>query len=142
MSSSAPSTSLTERTASNAEQTNHVSQALKPSQKKLEPYEIGLHNELKKRSKVGDNLDLHHALQQKPAQQAIKSYNPKTVPTIVLPSKEHKKIPTIKGQYNDTPRNLLAKDIQDLRQNTQAPNSALQKLIAESKKAYPQNLNK
>jgi hypothetical protein len=56
--------------------------------------------------------------------------------------KEHKKIPTQKGSYNGTPRDLVAKDVRDLRNHTKAPNSALQKLVKFIKNTFPEVMKK
>ncbi len=100
-------------------------------------YEVGDSNDLQKRSAVGDKLDIHHATQKHPAGQIIDGYDPKTGPSIALPSREHKRIPTIKGTYSGNARDLLAKDIKDMRQHTNAPNSALQNLIRLNKETSP-----
>lgn len=100
-------------------------------------YEVGAFNNLQKRSAVGDKLDIHHATQKHPAGQVIDGYDLNTAPSIAVPSREHKRIPTIKGTYRGTARDLLAKDIKDLRQHTNAPNSALQDLIQLNKKTSP-----
>ncbi|CAM4198365.1 RHS repeat domain-containing protein [Pseudoalteromonas ostreae] len=100
-------------------------------------YEVGAFNDLSKRSAVGDKLDIHHAAQKHPASQVIDGYDPKTAPSIAVPAREHRRIPTIKGGYEGNARGLLAKDIKDLRQHTNAPNSALQNLIRLNKESYP-----
>lgn len=64
---------------------------------KVEKYEVGLFNDLKNRSEVGDGLDVHHVSQKQPAGQVIEGYDPNTAPAIALPSGEHKQIPTLKG---------------------------------------------
>ena len=43
-----------------------------------------------------------------------------------------------KGDATRTPREQLAKDIKDLRNNTNAPNSQLQKLIDLNKQKFPE----
>ncbi|WP_442962299.1 MULTISPECIES: RHS repeat domain-containing protein [unclassified Pseudomonas] len=78
-------------------------------------YEVGKFDTLQKNSKVGDGLDIHHAAQKHPAGQIIMGYDPKTAPSIALPRAEHKLIPTVKGPFTGTPRDLLAKDAKDLR---------------------------
>ena len=75
--------------------------------------------------------------QKHPAKQAINGYNKKTGPSIALPRGEHRAIPTKKGTYSGSARDLLAKDIRDLRNYTNTPNSALKQLIQENKNAYP-----
>ena len=68
------------------------------------PYDYGDYNILDSR---GDNLDLHHAPQGNPAKQVINGYDYKTGPVIALPSDVHEKLPTIKGSYNGTAKELL-----------------------------------
>jgi hypothetical protein len=100
-------------------------------------YEVGAYDALKSRSVTGDGLDIHHAMQKNPAGQAVGGYNPATGPSIAVPRGEHSRIPTIKGEYTGTARDLLAKDIRDLRNNTNAPNSSLRELIDLNKQTYP-----
>jgi hypothetical protein len=99
-------------------------------------------NELKSKSVPGDGLDIHHAPHQKPASQSITGYDKKTAPSIALPEKEHGALPISKGNYSGTARDQLAKDIKDLRNYTNAPNSSLTKLIDLNKKTYPELLKK
>lgn len=62
---------------------------------------------------------------------------------IALSKTEHKSIPTMKGTKTaGNARQQLAKDIRDRRQNTNAPNSSLQKLIKLNKETYPDALKK
>jgi RHS repeat-associated protein len=103
---------------------------------KVAKYEVGAFGDLAKRSK-GDGLEIHHAAQKHPAGQTIPGYDPKTAPSIALPSNEHRRIPTVKGTYGGSARDLLAKDIRDLRTNTNAPNSALKDLVQRNKDTYP-----
>jgi hypothetical protein len=100
-------------------------------------YDVGTVDDLLKRSNVGDNLDIHHVVQKKPGGQVIEGYNPKTAPGIALPSREHKAIPTLKGDYSGNARSQLANDIFNLRKHTNAPNSNLQQLIQLNKETYP-----
>jgi len=104
---------------------------------KTQPYEVGQYNVLKANSNPYDALDIHHVMQQNPASQIITGYDYRTAPSIALPEGEHGLIPTIQGQTGLSPRDQLAKDIWDLRQNTNAPNSALQQLIQMNKDYYP-----
>ena len=105
-------------------------------------YEVGTFDDLKARSMPGDKLDIHHAAQKHPAAQTVEGYDPKTAPSIAVPSREHRRIPTQKGNYTGNARDLLAKDIRDLRNNTNAPNSALQELINLNKTTYPDAFKK
>ena len=50
---------------------------------------------------------------------------------------EHRSIPTLTGEYVGTPRDLLAKTIRDLRNYSDAPNTALNELIDLNKATYP-----
>jgi hypothetical protein len=56
----------------------------------------------------------------------------------VLPEAEHALVPNLTGQYSGTARDLLARDISNLRNFTNAPNSALQDLIRLNKSTYPE----
>ena len=100
-------------------------------------YEVGAYDALKSKSVAGDGLDIHHAMQKNPAGQAVGGYNPATGPSIAVPRGEHSRIPTLKGEYSGSARDLLAKDIRDLRNYTNAPNSSLRDLIDLNKQTYP-----
>ncbi len=100
-------------------------------------YEVGKYDDLKKRSVPGDGLDIHHAVQKHPAGQVIPGYDLKTGPSIAIPALEHSQIPTGKGIYTGTVRDLLAKDIMDLRRATDVSNSTLKELIDLNKKMFP-----
>ena len=100
-------------------------------------YDVGPFNELKYRSAPGDKLDIHHAMQSNPAGQVVPGYDHQTAPAIAVPRAEHLRIPTIKGTYTGAARDLLAKDIQDLRSRTGASNKCLRRLIALNKEMYP-----
>ena len=86
---------------------------------------------------MGDKLDIHHVVQKHPAGQVISGYNPKTAPSMAVPRAEHKLIPTLKGPFTGTPRDLLAKDIKDLCNYTNAPPSAINDLIRLNKEMFP-----
>lgn len=90
----------------------------------------------------GDGLDIHHAGQKHPMEQIVEGYNPQKGPSIAIPRREHLNIPTVKGDYSGTARDLLAKDILDLRKYTNAPNSALRELINLNKQMYPNSFGK
>ncbi|WP_122723334.1 RHS repeat domain-containing protein, partial [Pseudomonas viridiflava] len=105
-------------------------------------YEVGPFDNLRRRSDVGDGLDIHHAAQKHPAGQIILNYDPKVAPSIALPRLEHKLLPTIKGTFSGTPRDLLAKDIKDLRNHTNAPQSAIKQLIELNKEMFPTAFSK
>ena len=104
---------------------------------KTMPYEVGIVEDLLKRSTPGDKLDIHHAPQQHLAKQVIAGYDPKTGPGIAIPYGEHKATPTHKGFYTGTPRDLLAETLWELRRNTGVPNKALEDLVALVRCLYP-----
>jgi hypothetical protein len=53
------------------------------------------------------------------------------------PGAEHALIPNLKGAVTLTPRQVLARDILNLRQFTNTPNSSLKQLIQLHKDLYP-----
>jgi RHS repeat-associated protein len=101
-------------------------------------YEVGTFNALRARSAVGDQLDIHHAVQSHPAGQVISNYGWANSPAIALPQAEHQLLPTFSGSFGGTARSLLANDIRNLRNYTNAPNNSLQKLIELNKLMYPE----
>jgi hypothetical protein len=105
---------------------------------KVQPYDVGGAQDLRKNSAKGDGLDIHHAPQQQPARQTVQGYDGKTGPAIAIPQGEHKQIPTEKGDATLTPRDQLAKDVKDLRNNTNAPNIQIQRLIELNKQKFPE----
>jgi hypothetical protein len=108
----------------------------------VDPYEVGPHSELKDRSVPGDGLDLHHAGQAHAMKQIVPGYAPETGPSIALPRGEHVLIPNLRGPVRLTPRQLLARDIMNLRSYTNAPNSSLRRLIELNKSMYPRAFEK
>jgi RHS repeat-associated protein len=108
----------------------------------VKPYEVGRYDDLKSRSPKGDNLDIHHVPQQNPAKQSIPGYDPNKAPSIALPNEEHKRIPTVRGEYAGPAREQLAKDIRDLRNYTDAPNRSLRELIDLVKQTYSGSFRK
>ncbi|WNN47249.1 hypothetical protein RIN58_12580 [Siccibacter colletis] len=104
----------------------------------VKAYEVSTNNDLRNRSQSGDELDIHHAMQKHPAGQVVTGYDPKTGPSIALPRAEHQQIPTMKGPYSGSARDLLAKDIRDLREYTNAPASSIKELIKLNKEMYPE----
>lgn len=108
----------------------------------VKAYDVGPANALKNQSVVGDKLDIHHAGQSHPMSQAIPGYNSNTAPAIAVPVREHRLIPKTTGPYSGTARDQLAKDIYDLRNYTNAPNSSLQELIQLNKTLYPESFRK
>lgn len=105
-------------------------------------YDVGRFNKLKGLEQAGDGLDIHHAAQANPASQVIPGYDRSTAPSIALPKTEHRSIPPQRGPYEGNPRDLLAKDIKDLRKYTNAPNKALRELIDLNKQCYPGSFKK
>ena len=103
-----------------------------------QPYDTGTANDLKGNSQVGDGLDIHHVPQSQPASQTVQDYDRGSAPAIAVPKAEHGKIPTDKGSATRSPRDQLAKDVRDLRSNTNAPNSQIQKIIEQNKSQYPE----
>ncbi|MFO1114037.1 MAG: RHS repeat-associated core domain-containing protein, partial [Beijerinckiaceae bacterium] len=101
------------------------------------PYAVGTYYSLKARSVVGDALDIHHVVQANPAGQIIPGYLRWSGPSIVLPEAEHALIPRLSGPYTGTARSLLARDIRNLRNYTNASNTPLQELINLNKQMYP-----
>ena len=53
-----------------------------------------------------------------------------------MPAIEHRPIPTIKGDYTGTARDILAKDILDLRKYTDVDHGTLKNLIDLNKTMY------
>jgi len=103
----------------------------------VQAFEVGTADALKARSVVGDGLDIHHVAQAHPLEQVIPGYNRATGPAITVPRAQHSTIPTVRGPFTGTARDQLAKDIWDLRNYTDAPNSSLQDLINLNKQMYP-----
>jgi hypothetical protein len=106
------------------------------------PYEVGRFNKLESASEVGDDLALHHAGQKHAMSQIIGGYDPKAAPAIALPTGEHRAIPNLRGTYGGSARDLLARDVRSLRNNTNAPNSSLIELIDLNKELYPGSFSK
>jgi hypothetical protein len=101
------------------------------------PYQVGTYRELKATSLVGDGLEVHHVGQAHAFKQLIPGYSPTTAPAIVLPKDEHLDIPRLRGTIELTARQVLARDIWNLRRLTKAPRSALLRLIGLNKSLYP-----
>jgi hypothetical protein len=104
---------------------------------RVRAYEVGKFDALKARSGVGDGLDLHHVGQAHAMEQIVPGYNRGTGPAIALPRAEHAAVPTLRGPVSMSPRSLLARDIWNLRQYTNAPTSSLQQLIQLNKGMFP-----
>ena len=105
-------------------------------------YEVGTLKELKSRSLVSDDLDINHTPQNKPAGQIIKDYDPDIAPSIALPKSEHMVIPTRRAAIDGNPRAQLAKDIRDLRNNTNAPAHSLEQIVRMNEKLFPEAMKK
>jgi RHS repeat-associated protein len=104
----------------------------------VELHEVGTANDLKNRSEPGDGLDIHHAPQAHAAEQSIPGYDPKTGPAIAVTQAEHRALnqANIKGATALSPRQLMAKTAQDLR-NEKIPNSAVKRVVELAKKIFP-----
>jgi hypothetical protein len=109
--------------------------------KSVHSYEVGTYNDLARRS-VGDNLSIHHVGQGHPMGQLVAGYDYSVGPAIAVPRQLHAQIPTIRGTYSGTARDLLARDIRNLRNYTDAPNSSLQQLIQLNNQLYPGTFSK
>ena len=111
----------------------------------IKPYDVGEYGKMKK-SVREPGLEMHHAPQQHPAKQVIPGYDPKTAPAIALSKEEHAQLPNIKGTYGkksgENARSLLAKDVRNLRNRTDAPNKQILQLVEQAKAKYPESLNK
>ena len=108
----------------------------------IRPYEVGSADDLYRRQLPYDDLDVHHAPQALPAQQVIPGYTRETGPAIALPFSEHRMIPKSSGPYPGTPRDLLARDLKNLRTFTKAPNSAVKQLSDLTKCSFPGSFTK
>jgi hypothetical protein len=104
--------------------------------KPVAPYEVGRANALEVRSR-GDDLHIHHVGQAHPMELTVPGYDRVTGPAIAIPRVNHVRIPNLSGPVNLTPRQIVARDIVNLRKYTSAPNSALQDLIQMNKDLYP-----
>lgn len=103
----------------------------------VQAYEFETADALRARFLAGDALDIYHVGQARPLEELIPGYNRATGPAIVIPEQLHRAIPSIRGATNLTPRQILANDIRNLRNFTDAPNSSLWDLIELNKQTYP-----
>lgn len=117
--------------------TSSVGDVLEEGTKSLKAYDVGTFKELKARSAVGDELNVHHVVQSKPGGQVISGYNRSDAPSIALPKGEYASIHTRRGSFTGTARSQLAKDVYDLRNNTNAPVQSMLDLINLNKITYP-----
>ena len=104
-------------------------------------YDVGLAKDLRKNPISGTQVN--HAPQSRQAESLLGEFNVKNKvgnePAIRLPIEEHDAVSAAQ-RLRTAPasaRDLLADEIRILRQNTNAPNSALQDLIDLSKKRHP-----
>ncbi|WP_331254652.1 RHS repeat-associated core domain-containing protein [Sutcliffiella horikoshii] len=110
------------------------------SNKDTGKYQVGAYKDIK----GVKGLDAHHVGQKAAMKKLVKNYDLNTAPAINVPKVGH----TIKGPNGivsrsakgiDNPRQLLARDIRELRRvYDDIPNSALKKLIKLNKKMYPE----
>lgn len=105
----------------------------------MQTYEVGRADALRARSGVGDGLDIQHTGQAHAMGQIVPGYSRATGPSIAVPRAEHALIPKLTGEVTMTPRALLARDIANLRNYTNAPNSSLRSLIDLNRQMYPQS---
>jgi hypothetical protein len=91
------------------------------------PYQVGRYGYLEGQSR-GDGLEVHHAPQYHPLAQAVQGITYRDAPAIVLPYGEHRAIPTLSGPFTGTMQDLLQLTLDDLRNYTGAPQSALDEL--------------
>ncbi len=87
--------------------------------------------------RIDESYSIPNTVQKHPAGQVIAGYDSKTAPSIAVPKSKHNKIPNIKGDYSGNARGLLANDIKNSRNYTDAPNSSLRELISLNKSMYP-----
>lgn len=103
-------------------------------------YQVGAYKDIK----GVEGLDAHHAGQKALMKKLVENYDLNTAPAINVPKVGH----TISGPNGivsrstkgiDNPRQLLARDINELRRvYDDIPNSALKELIELNKKMYPE----
>ena len=105
-------------------------------------YEVGTFAELQARSVVGDGLDLHHVGQAHVMSQVVSGYSRAHGPSIALPRAEHAMLPRQRGPAILGARDLLARDIQNLRRHTDTPTSSLRQIIRLNKEIYPEAFKK
>jgi len=100
-------------------------------------YEVGAYDALKSRSVIGDDIAIHHVPQGHPASQVISGYDYNTAPSIAIPTQGHQAIVPMRGPFSGGARDLLAKDLMDLRQMGGVPNKSLKELIRANAERYP-----
>ncbi|MFZ0577320.1 MAG: hypothetical protein WAM41_07385, partial [Psychrobacillus psychrotolerans] len=113
---------------------------VKGGTKGTDKYQVGPYKDIK----GVEGLDAHHTGQKAVMKKLVDNYDPSIAPAINVPKVGH----TIKGPNGivsrstkgiETPRQLLARDIMELRRvYDDIPNSALKELIELNKKMYPE----
>lgn len=82
-------------------------------------------------------VDLHHIPNIEDSKRLIRDFKIATGVAIGLPLMVHRNLPSIRFKDVLNARDLLAKEIRNLRKNTPVPNSALLKIVELNKKKYP-----
>ena len=109
-------------------------------------YDVNTYHNLGRQSTPFDGIDHHHIPQQRPASEVIKGYTRNNGVSIALPKEQHQKLhrltrPFKAGEFNGTPRELLARDIQAARK-AGIPNSVLKEVIKQNKQIYQEAFKK
>ncbi|QGM32592.1 hypothetical protein GI482_09380 [Bacillus sp. N3536] len=108
--------------------------------KGTDKYQVGAYKDIK----GVEGLDAHHAGQKAAMKKLVDNYDLNTGPAINVPKvghtiKEPNGIVSRSTKGIDNPRQLLARDISELRRvYDDIPNSALKELIELNKKMYPE----
>lgn len=82
-------------------------------------------------------MDIHHVPQGKPAGQVIDDFEYGNAPAMAIPRSEHRRIPTQKGEYTGTAKDLVEQNLQELRVYTNAPEEQIQALEDLIKSTFP-----
>jgi hypothetical protein len=82
-------------------------------------------------------IDLHHVPNIRDSKRLIKGYKIETGVAIGLPSKVHRILKTKRFSDALNARDLLAREIYNLRRNSPIPSSVLLKMVELNKKKYP-----
>ncbi|MGQ7249542.1 RHS repeat-associated core domain-containing protein, partial [Halomonas sp. V046] len=118
----------------------------------LDVFDVGSYRDLRGAVRGGrTGLDAHHAGQKAIMRDLVSGYDLNTAPAILVPKEGHtlsregvgivsrSKINPTTGQPFDSPRDLLARDVKELRRvYPEAPNNQLQELIGQNKEMYPE----
>jgi hypothetical protein len=86
-----------------------------------------------------DDLALHHVGQTHAFEQLVPGFTRADGAAIALPTAEHRLIPNLKGGVNLTAPEVVARDIWNLRQHTNAPGSSLRELIQLNHDLYEES---